>query len=1023
MSVWKAACYRDDALQNIVPHLNDDVLDSRFVVSLCDFDVEPAGDHRLPAGVVPGNLKAQVEGNPQIIRGVTGRAARKGPYPAAFARLVKELPEARFGVHGVYKFVAENWAPFTDPAPATKVDATFYDTTFAFGYAASYRTAREAVAKAKTCRASLAKHVEGPYQAIRDLISLGTRLAGKVYKREARFADFYGDPYPIVEKDVPRWLRRYDIYWWKSVLILVNPIRGYCYVLTRDDIDRIERFVLGLAWANFYLAEYSNNSPDLANRLNQARSALMDVIHEALNQVSKRGANTLCRAFDVAVWVYCASISQDINSNSYNLQLEKVRNEKLDQFVDQAKIQRIVGAFKTREALELLQIYKAFPQPDFDYFGAAHRQELLYSTNPVFGEAAVNENTGPYENLWKYFEYTLIRAYHKKHGVCPGSIKNDVDHKKWHDSYPYIDPEKIPFDEVTAIDYGNCFRYQAHGQDIVDLIRDKAICPESVARLATDAEVRKLDVSDKNYLMDVLTRTTPINLLDLNKNTDNLFQDVKAEDKPEAKKPNGRWFFEAHTDRRLVQSEYETSVAEYGKSTAGCMQGKSTREKIATMNYICELKHGEEISDSRSMFLSFDLAKFSPSLGMEYHAKTDEILSRAFGQPHLANAYKVYTEGNIHYIKRQVHHSFPKMGRDFEGFSGKKNTIYHCAVMGYCVRRLRDLKLIDRGGRFTSFVDDGLLRIEIPKVNFEEDAVRILQVIEDVYRMANLYISWDKTFVSSNFAVFLNEYYYRGTPVTPGIRSFLKISSRSDSLCPSFVDDAAKLESTCRGAIAAGAPANIVYASYCFHLKDLFDKWGKGKAKYTTKLALACFIPIQLGGFGMCSVAGLSGSIQGPSIVEGIGNLRAIAVRFPNLAPAINKCLNVEMRQISPEEKLRAPHAVKRMGRVLKSTRARQVIEKRLYFLLDTPVIRALLGDVSIRQDDSVISCLVDRAKVPVETLETIHDSTLGSAISNLAGKFLRSRTAFKLINPRGFYRATIANMTEARALVDEWSH
>jgi hypothetical protein len=32
---------------------------------------------------------------------------------------------------------------------------------------------------------------------------------------------------------------------------------------------------------------------------------------------------------------------------------------------------------------------------------------------------------------------------------------------------------------------------------------------------------------------------------------------------------------------------------------------------------------------------------------------------------------------------------FPKVGVDFEGFCGKKLTAYHCAVMGYCARRLR----------------------------------------------------------------------------------------------------------------------------------------------------------------------------------------------------------------------------------------------------------------------------------------------------------------------------------------------
>jgi len=1019
MSVWKAACYRDDALQAVASSLTTQDLDCPFVYSLCDFTVEDHGDHVLPAGICSGPLLAQLEGRPERVAAILERRPARGGYPYGLASLLKGLPPARFGVHGIYRFIHSNWATFTGPRPNANLNPTFFDTLFAYGYASSLRTGAEAVDKARTIRASLQEFVEGPYQAIRDLVTVGTRCAGRKYRAATRYADATDSEYPKLEDGVPGWLQRYDIYWYRSVLFLVPPAADVTYVFTRDDINRIERFTLGVAWSGYYLAEYSDADLGLRASMKQAFREVKEVVRESLGKVSKDGANSLCRAYDVALWRYCADLSTDVSTDAVRRQDEKVQREKLAEAVDLARLMRIAKRFKMREALELLQIYKAFPQPDFDYFGAAHRQQELYAHERPWGAAAETPNTGTYDELWQYFEYTLIRAFHQKHGVCPGVVRENVPHQRWHDSYPHIPPEKIPLDHIGHIDYANTFRYAAHGTDILDLVHDKAICPTTVAAMKSAADVRSAPIEDKNYLMNVLSSEAPISIPDLHRLPK--FDDVKAEDKPEAKKPGGRWFYEAHTHRRLVQSEYELSVSEYAKSTQGCMSGKSTREKVATMNYICELQHGHDVSPYRPLLVSFDLDKFSPSLEVDVHRRGDAILSRAFGMPHLADASEIYTNGTVHYIKRNVHHTFPKPGRDFEGFGGRKNTVYHCAVMGYCVRRLRLLGLVNQGGRFASLIDDGLLKLFLPREGYQERVREVLQVIEEVYNMANLYISWDKTFISEHFSVFLNEYNYKGTPITPGIRSFLKVTNRADSVCPSFGEDLGKLDSTCRGAIAAGAPAHITYGAYCYHVMDLYRKWGKGKQVLSNRLALASFLPVALGGFGVTSVAALSGSIMGPPLVEGIGNLRAIAVRFKTLAPAINKMVNQPMRPMSDDEKLRAPTAARRLARCLKASRARQVLERKLVHMLDTPVIRALLGDVSVRQDDTAIAALVRAGDVPVEAIEIIRDSTVGAAIRNLAAKFLRARTAFKLVRPTAFYRAALANMTEAQALIHEW--
>jgi hypothetical protein len=1021
MSVWKATCYKDDALQAVARHLRLVDLRNDFVLSLADFDVGYSGNFSLPGSIVAGNLKAQAEKDLSVIPSVVTFATRPDPDREALGKLVNSLPSAIFGVHGVYHFIADFWHAIFKPELLPESEKRFVQNLVEFSYASSYRTARGSVDHAKTGIKTYEKNVAGPKTFIRELVKIGVRASGTSYRRDIKACAYSKDPYPEVPGPKPNWLIPYEVFWWKSVLIIRHSSSDKCYVLTRNDIDRIDKVVMGLAWMGYYLAEYAVDTPEINRKMTETFMQIKEIVRDSFSRVNKFNADRVCRAFDVLLWTYVADKTSDINRDAYLRQKKKADDDKLGEIIPLDKIRDLVAGFKLREGIELLQLYKCLPQPDFDYFGAAHRQDELYRVDKPYGEDVENEETGPYEDLWKYYKFTLLKSYHKKHGVCPGVIRSELSLDGWRQSYPYVKPEVIPFREIDDIDMDFSFRYNAHGTDILDLVKDKAICPKNVDLVRTERDLAEKDVTQKNYLMDVLSRPIPIDVQDLLRHHDNLPNDVKAEDKPEAKKPNGRWFFEASTERRLVHSEYETSVAEYGKHTVGCMMGKSTRDKITTMNYICAPDRSLGVAGYKPLLVSFDLEKFSPAMKRETHERRDKIYAGLFGQEHLNHAADVYTKGKVHYIKKNVHHSFEKHGRDFEGFSCKSNTVYHCAVMGYSIRRLRELGLVRHAGRFGGFVDDGILRLEVPIQGYDDKVKNILRVLEQIYAMANLYISWDKTYVSSYFSVFLNEFNYGGTPITPGVRSFLKISNRGENMCPSFLDDQGMLDSTVRGAIAAGCPTHLATVCHAFNMMDLFKKWGKGGEVLGTKLAIAAYAPVNLGGFSCSSVMNLSGSTSGPTLVEAIGNLRAIAVRYNKLVPQINAIVNQKMQALPGNSKVTAPMACKREGRTLKGTRAKAVIERKLLKMLNTPVIRSLIGDVDVRLDEDMIDQLVANARVPVEIGTLVYTSSISHLVTQISGKFLRARTAFKLIAPRHFFRASLANMTEARTLIHEW--
>ena len=60
MSVWKSACYRDDAFQSVTKHLSEENLKIPFVQSLLDFSIEDVGPFSLPGTFKPGNVLEQV---------------------------------------------------------------------------------------------------------------------------------------------------------------------------------------------------------------------------------------------------------------------------------------------------------------------------------------------------------------------------------------------------------------------------------------------------------------------------------------------------------------------------------------------------------------------------------------------------------------------------------------------------------------------------------------------------------------------------------------------------------------------------------------------------------------------------------------------------------------------------------------------------------------------------------------------------------------------------------------------------
>jgi hypothetical protein len=714
----------------------------------------------------------------------------------------------------------------------------------------------------------------------------------------------------------------------------------------------------------------------------------------------------------VAFHVYLARKASDVDERAVREQTLKWKKEDLESVVPLNEILDCAKGLPFSVGMEVLLQYKAFPQPDFDYFGAMYRQQKLYRERKVVADS--REKGIHFAGIMLYHKYMMVVTYFKMNHRCPGVVKSDADFKPWHGWYPAGSPVSIPFREVNDIDLNGDFDWIFRTTDTIDMVKDKAICPINIASIKDAKDSRKVPVLQKNYLMNWLSRHVQPNLEELNKQRESLFYDLKAEDKPEAKKPNGRWFFEAHTEARLMQSQYEESVARYCKNCPGSCNGISVAEKTARMNAVANMPVIG--GHTAAMLLSFDIDKFSPTLDIEIHKQIDLQWAEAFGIPELDQAYRIFTDGTIHYVKGSIHHTAPKTGADFEGFAGRKLTFYHCAVMGYCVRILKERKLQQGPASFACLIDDGLLRLTLPIESYEQRKMAVLSVIEEIYIAACLFISWDKTYVSATFGIFLNEIFFKGRLIQPAMKALLKITAKSDAIVPSLLNEMEMVESTCRGAIAAGAPFCVTYALYAWHITDCIRKWGKRSDVYalSVKQITKIFMPVSLGGLGLTTPLLMGGSIGHTSITEGLGIVRMIALAVPILNKQVESTMNLQILPISERNQVINPLHIQNSLPTLKATRIKRLIERHIQKAISSSVLTQLLTHGN-ELDNSYLDLQVrGGAFLPVEVRDSMRRSDPAYAIEQICNKFMLSSTAGSFVPRRALLGVAYANIKEA---------
>jgi hypothetical protein len=658
MSVWTKPCYRSYPYQSVARHLGEEDLKIPFVQRLLDFEIDDTPNLILPHGLKTGNVRSQCEDGyvkaSDLIGGAcpleedkddwfqefdktfeqnvqnrqlrearetaceerqhllrsASREDRRATFskrkrtniPATadklFAKLLTPLEEPEFGLSGVYHFTARYFTYITSldrsGAVLTATDELRLQEIIEAGLTGSYisppASRKYATEYASGVRRAYANVQDFVGKLIKSVVWSGTRKA-----RQTRDYETETDgEYPAVPDNIS--LPGFICYSAYNLLILEDECSEATYCFTDMDIDRIKRLWTGFALFPVYLEfyGYGEQRDHRHTQLVNSGLRLRNQYLKYLEMVSNQDANSLCRKLDVHLYYVMSKHACDITDDAYKLQLAKLHSVDPDNFREHGYLDFILSQHKIKEQLELLYLYKTLPCPDFCEYTMFQKQLNMYAAEQRPDYGISSPLTGTFEDAKLYHRWLLIFCYYKWHKICPGVIVDVDPESSWQCQYPYVQPHQVPYQQAGLVQFNGVFLYQSYGQDILHAVKDKAICPLAIAEVVLKSDLNLIDPEEKNQLLDVRTRETPIDTDVLKTQRDTIFYDVKLEDKPEAKKPDGRMFMEAHTEARLLQSEYEENIQKYAEFSPGYMAasalpagrslaGRSSRTRGASM--------------------------------------------------------------------------------------------------------------------------------------------------------------------------------------------------------------------------------------------------------------------------------------------------------------------------------------------------------------------------------------------------------------------------------------------------------
>jgi hypothetical protein len=370
------------------------------------------------------------------------------------------------------------------------------------------------------------------------------------------------------------------------------------------------------------------------------------------------------------------------------------------------------------------------------------------------------------------------------------------------------------------------------------------------------------------------------------------------------------------------------------------------------------------------------------------------------------------------FIKHDVHHEYVNTGADLEGYDAKTNTAMHIDVMGYAINVCRRLGKLKKGVHLLALIDDGGASLEFDHNATDEQILNCIDTIEQVYQMVGLRISWDKTFVSEKLFQYLNEVYYNGFKVTPGLKAFLRVGKEVDVPAKTICDDLDAIAGQIQGGIKAGSSFAMSFAAYSFEVWRTLKRWGKFKTEIADGHVLMCLLPVALGGIGVRSMLQLATNESFNPLVAGVGNLKAFVHFYPQNRETVNRILATKMRKMNSEAFVRAAQSIRSEEMTLNLQRFANVMRTWIKGNAKNPYILSVLAATEKQSSVALAERIKFMPRISAFALKEVSNMRPEAALDTLIGKLQRSQTAASLLGFRATIRILLANRFQAAQMI-----
>lgn len=756
----------------------------------------------------------------------------------------------------------------------------------------------------------------------------------------------------------------------------------------------------------------------------------MDMMSESMEKSTR--PNEIAKAYDVGLYVYLAKHASDLDDRSLRQQNKKWEEGKYYEIYDLRLLQRIADAIPFMNAIDLLKTYKMLPCPDYDPSTgfldncALQKQQWSFAKLPE----SEKELQISVEDFRAYQKLQIIRRFSNYHGQCPGKLNElgiaattkDPNHALV--SYPLISQDKIKIAHMSLIDIRGAGQWDPWDMNSPAHYTDKAAPPQHISmdKIISGTDYSAMNIRHKSFLGFYMSEQSIPHgdALRFSYNNKLYKNEQRADFKPESKKPAPRNFFSAPPYFRLIRAEFESNVSRYIDRDNSSITGKSPTELATQLSKIFTQK--TEKNEKQKVFISFDLDKFSPKMPEGTSELANSIWMELFNQPYMSSVWDFYKNNTTHFFHNGIHQKSENSFCDFEGQLGKCNTAFHIDLMAYAVRQLRKLRLITDPGALYCLIDDGLLSLTLEKSKISQTLPRILSVIEATYHFFGLRISWDKTFVSSNMAMFLNEIWYKGQKYAGGVKAILKMQPQKLQDELSIIGKIKGLVAMSQGCVKAGLEPHLAAAELFRESYLLADSMLSRQTNFrkATPLAQSLFfiLPIAYGGLGLppcIQLMGVSGTMSPRLFID---TIIYVTASFPNTRTTYEKLIKQRCRKRKIIDVLRNPTGIRRESRTMTEWKHLTYLSDAIRTSITNVKAKAILTiDVEACAKATLYS--LPQPATADEVMAAYKSSPI-HAFDELLGKFKRSQTIFGFLTFRQKARILARYGAEIRDVWDK---